>query len=119
MAFKKILENLTIRTGAAGAILLDFEGEAIDCFSTGTDLELDMIGAHNSIILNMLREVSNRQKNSGEVETVGISTAKTKLALSTIKDGYYLLVAMDIKKPFGRAFFESKKAVVEILKEIG
>jgi predicted regulator of Ras-like GTPase activity (Roadblock/LC7/MglB family) len=119
MAFKTILKDLTTKVGATGAIMLDRQGEAVDRFSTSKELELDAIGAHKGVILNMLNDVARRRKNSGEVKSIGISTSNTRLAISPIKEGYYLLVAMDRKRPMGRAIFECKKAARKIAKEMG
>ncbi|MEE9613493.1 MAG: roadblock/LC7 domain-containing protein [Thermodesulfobacteriota bacterium] len=117
--FRAILTELAERAGATGAIMLDWEGEAVDSFSATDDLELAEIGAHKGIILNMLRDVTSRQDDGGEVESVGISTTGARLAITTIKDGYYLLVTLHRGRPLGRAIFESKKAIAKIKKEMG
>jgi predicted regulator of Ras-like GTPase activity (Roadblock/LC7/MglB family) len=58
-----------------------------------------------------------RQVDSGDIKSIGISTSRTRLALYPIKEGYYLLVAMERKKPMGRAFFECKRAGRKIEQE--
>ncbi len=119
MPFKRILKDLTTRTQAEGAIMLDWEGEAVDMFANTEEMELDAIGAHKGIILNLLKEAVAKDPSSGEVESVGISTDGYRIAISVVKDGYYILVAMKKTRPFGKAFFESRKAVKELMVEMG
>ena len=119
MPFKGILKELTSNAHAQGAILLDWEGEAVDSYSASDSLELAAIGAHKGIILNLLRDATARlDSTGGEIESVGISTESSKLAITVIKDGYYILVALDRTRPLGRAFFESKKAVKRLMAEM-
>ena len=118
MPFKKILRELTEKTGAEGAIMLDGDGEAVDFFANSPD-EIKIIGAHKGIILNMLRDVHSRTNGGGDVRSVAVTTKNSRLAISTIKDGYYLVVTLGRGNgSFGKAFFESKKAAEAIEKEM-
>lgn len=135
MPFETILKDLTARTGATGAIMLDWEGEAVNMYSTSGDLKLDAIAAHNVIVLNMLKELTRRNGKShnkggvspngggvspnGRVESLGIVTGGMKLAISTIREDYYLLLALERKRSMARAFYESRRAVRRIVEEIG
>lgn len=119
MSFKDILKELTEKTGADGAIMLDHGGEAVERYSTSKELELDAIGAHKGIILNMLKEVAARHVGSGEVKSVGITTKTTKLAIIPLKEDYFLLVAMDRKRPLGKTFFECRWAATKLEEEMG
>lgn len=119
MSFRKILETLTSKSHARGAVMLDFEGEMVDSFSAATGLELDIIGAHKGLILNMLKDVAANTHENDEVKSVAIQAGDSKIVMSPLKDGYYLLVVTDRFKPFGRVMFESKRAAKEIEKEMG
>lgn len=116
--FDKILKELAQSAGATGAIMLDWEGEVVASYSHSTALEMDLIGAHHGIILNIIKDAASRHGVS-EVSSVSITTEKTRLAISTIKEGYYLVVTMDRAKPQGKALFESKRAVARIEEEMG
>ncbi|MDH4226653.1 MAG: roadblock/LC7 domain-containing protein [Deltaproteobacteria bacterium] len=118
MPFKKILKELCDRTGAKGAIMLDWEGEAVDMYSTDANLELAALGAHKGIILNLLKEATQRVDNQAVVEHVGISTSNSRIILHVLKDGYYVLLTMDRDKQLGRAMFETKKASKRLLAEM-
>lgn len=120
MPFKAILKNLVEKTpGATGAILLDWEGEAVADFSKVPDMDMPAIGAHKGIILNLARDAMLNIKQANGVKTIAISTERAGVALSTIKEGYYLVVTVEKNKPFGMVFFESKKAIKDIEKEMG
>ena len=119
MSFKKILETLTEKSHARGAVMLDFEGEMVDSFSVAAGLELDAIGAHKGLILNMLKDVAANTHDKDDVESVAMQAGDSKIVMSPLKDGYYLLVVTDRRKPFGRVMFESRRAAKEIEKEMG
>ena len=119
MPFKAILEELTIRAKAEGAIMLDWDGEAVDFFSDSADLELAEIGAHKGIILNMLKEVSTNHTEGDRLKHIGITTTNYNLAISTLKDDYYILVTLKKGSLLGRAFYESRRAARKLEKEMG
>ncbi len=129
MPFKAILKTLVEKTrGATGAILLDWEGEAVADFAKSPDIDLPAIGAHKGIILNLTRDALTRLKGENmspnafvgdDVKTIGISTELAGIALSTVKGGYYLVVTVEKNKPLGIVFFESKKAIKDIEREMG
>lgn len=120
MPFKAILKNLVEKTpGATGAILLDWEGEAVAYFSTSLDLDLPIIGAHKGIILNLTRDALLNLNQTNSIKTIAISTELARIALATVKEGYYLIVTVEKSKPLGKAFFESRIAIKEIEREMG
>ncbi|MBI5048667.1 MAG: hypothetical protein HZB54_06945 [Deltaproteobacteria bacterium] len=129
MPFKAILKKLVEKTpGATGAILLDWEGETVADFPVFPDIDLPAIGAHKGIILNLTRDAMTRLKGENvspntfigdSVKTIGISTELATIAISTIKEGYYLVVTLEKAEPLGRVFFESKKAIKDIEREMG
>jgi predicted regulator of Ras-like GTPase activity (Roadblock/LC7/MglB family) len=117
MPFRKILEEFSRKTGALGAAMLDYEGETVEASTVADDFELKTIGAHKGIILNMLKDISNRRNEA--LESVAIETARARLAIIPLKEGYYLLVALTRKTPVGKALFESRHAAELIKKEMG
>ena len=61
MPFKAILKELVeVTPGASGAILADWEGEAVEQCCHYDDFELKVIGAHKGIILNQMKEIHGR-----------------------------------------------------------
>ncbi|MDO8427366.1 MAG: roadblock/LC7 domain-containing protein [Deltaproteobacteria bacterium] len=118
MSFDLILKELTKNAGAKGAVMLDSDGEIVASHADSPSLEIDLIGAHHGIVLDIIKDATSRSAFSG-VRSVAISTVKSRLAISTLKEGYYLLVAMGRSAPMGKALFESRRAVERIEEEMG
>ena len=118
MPFEKILKDLTVRARATGAIMLDLEGEVVASYARAASLEIDLIGAHHGIILDIIKDASRRSA-SNDVDFVSITTSSVRLAISPLKEGYYLVIAAPKSTPSGRALFESRRARVELEREMG
>ncbi|OGQ55487.1 MAG: hypothetical protein A3J24_05605 [Deltaproteobacteria bacterium RIFCSPLOWO2_02_FULL_53_8] len=127
MSFINILKELTHVSGATGAVMLDWEGEIVADYSTSEGLELDLIGAHHGIILDIIKEAAachydghKAHSNGLRVSSVIISTGGLRLIISTLKDNYYLVVTMPRSKGLAsRAAYNSGKAVMKLEKEMG
>ncbi|MBI5598445.1 MAG: roadblock/LC7 domain-containing protein [Deltaproteobacteria bacterium] len=121
MPFKNILRELATRSGAEGAIMLAPDGEPVGSFNASTECDLEAIGAHKGIIFNMLKGAASRTGTNGDrdIHSVSITTENAKLAMVALKDGYYIVIALKKEGSFGRVFFEAKKAVREIEREMG
>lgn len=120
MAFKAILRGLVERTpGATGAIMLDRDGEAVADYTPLSHLDLPIIGAHQGIILKMIKRAMAGRSAEDGAQHIGISTDVTKIAISTMQEGYYLILLLDRNRFLGRAFMESRKAVMDIEQEMG
>ncbi|VAV82473.1 hypothetical protein MNBD_DELTA01-234 [hydrothermal vent metagenome] len=118
MSFNKILMELTIKLGAKGAAILDAEGETVDIYTELPEFELDFIGARTGLILPLL-EKATTNLNKGRVKSLGITTQRLRIAISTIQDGYFLLVATAPEKPLTRTILESEKTVKGLVAEMG
>ena len=121
MSFTAILKDLAHETGAIGAVLLDWEGEAIASYSGSPLLELDLIGAHHGIILDIARDAAGRQTgiSAGDITSIAITTSIGRLVISIIKDGYYVILALPRSVSIARCVFEVRKAIPLIEKEMG
>jgi len=120
MAFKTILKRLVERTpGAIGAIMIDHDGETVADFTATTYLDLPAIGAHQGVILHMVKRVMAGRSENGDARHIGISTNMAKIAISTIHDGYSLVLLIKRNSFLGKAFMESRKAVAEVEQEMG
>lgn len=119
MSFKVALENLLERVpGALGAILADWEGEAVDQVSTRMDdFEMKIIGAHKGIILTNMRQAM-RDLDSDDLEEIIVTTEKTQTLIVPITRDYYLVLTLQKDASFGRAQFEARKTVIALREEI-
>lgn len=117
MSFKTILERLVDSAGATGAVLLASDGEIVESYS-GTQAELDLIGAHHGIILSAIKDASERC-TPGAVRSVTISTQKARLAIFTVKEGYYIVVTAAKSSFTGRILMEGALALKSVEEEMG
>ncbi len=80
--------------GAVGAILVDFEGEAIVASPVAIPhYDLKVVGAYGGIFLEQLRRVT-RDSNLGTPLAITIDGADSRLLISALKDGYHLLLVL-------------------------
>lgn len=116
---------MTVVTGATGAVMLDWEGEIVAEYSPMEGFELDLIGAHHGIILDIIKEAAachydgHKAHSALGVSSVIIFTGGIRLIISTLKDNYYLVVAMPRAKGLvSLATYKSRKAVIKLEEEM-
>lgn len=118
MPFKKILRELVDNTpGASGAILTDWEGEAVEQYSLADEFELKLIGAHKGIILSRMKDIQNKFL-SGDIREAVVSTQTHHVILGTIDADYSLIMTLARDTLVARALFEFRRAVKSLKKEI-
>jgi predicted regulator of Ras-like GTPase activity (Roadblock/LC7/MglB family) len=116
--FKTILMELVEATpGASGAILTDWEGEAVEHYSLVDEYELKLIGAHKGIILNRMKEIQHRFL-SGDVHEAVISTNTLHVMIGTIDEDYSLIMTLDRNALVARALRNFQRAINSLKKEI-
>lgn len=116
MEFKDILKGLVESVpGAAGAIFVDWEGEAVEYFFAGADDDIKLLGAHHGILLNLLRDASENM-GQGKVQRLMVATETAKVMVQTLKDGYFLVAVASPVSNTGRAYHMMDKAA-KILNE--
>ncbi|HEX9873430.1 MAG TPA: roadblock/LC7 domain-containing protein [Deferrimonas sp.] len=117
MPFKKILGQLVDNVpGAQGAIIADWEGEAVDHVSRIDDYELKVIGAHKGVILTNLRAAIARLEGD-DLEEMVITTEKVQTLVMPVTREYFLLLSLDRGDALGRARFEARRCVKRLQKE--
>lgn len=119
MPFKTILRVLVQSVpGATGAILTDWEGESVDYYSvSGDDYDIKILGAHQNIILNRVREVRDKIPSQTVRETV-ITTDRQHLVISAVGNDYTLVVVLERNALVGRAVALARRSVGMLEKEI-
>jgi predicted regulator of Ras-like GTPase activity (Roadblock/LC7/MglB family) len=80
---------------ARGAILLDFEGEAVVMSAASIPpYDLKVFGAYSGIFLGNVRRIT-RETRIGSPQVISIDGEAAHLLIEPLKDGYYLLLVLD------------------------
>ena len=118
MPFKALLKSLVERVpGAQGAIIADWEGEAVDQVGIMDDYDLKVIGAHKGVILHSMREVVDRLGND-ELKEIIITTKQAQTLVLPVTEDYYLVLTLDRSDMMGRALLEARRCIQALSKEI-
>ncbi|WP_224963419.1 roadblock/LC7 domain-containing protein [Geomonas subterranea] len=95
MPFKRLLTTLVESVpGGNGAILADWEGEAVEQFSHGDPFEMKVTAAHWGILLTQLKVVHDKFTTGAVRETV-ISTDEQYVIVGAVGDDYALVMTLD------------------------
>ncbi|MDD2897266.1 MAG: roadblock/LC7 domain-containing protein [Desulfuromonadaceae bacterium] len=118
MSFEVILKNLVDQVPQSiGAILVDWEGEAVMEQCHCDPYEIRFIAAHKGIILTHLKEMKSAAY-VGEVEDVVVSSDKGHLFIGCIDQYYSLVMNIERSSPMGLALYHFRRAITELKKEI-
>lgn len=118
MPFKRILKELVESIpGATGAILADWEGEAVEQFCHFDEFEMKIIGAHKGIILTRLRELHSGM-GVGEVEDIVITAGSQRHIVAPVGPDYFLVMTIDRSALPALALRKARTAVDMLKKEI-
>ena len=118
MPFKALLKPLMEHLpGAQGAIIVDWEGEAVDQIGSMDEYELKVIGAHKGVILQNIRATAGRL-NQGSLLELVITTSAVQILVMPVTQDYFLVLALDRTDHLGRARFEARRCVLKLYQEI-
>jgi predicted regulator of Ras-like GTPase activity (Roadblock/LC7/MglB family) len=117
MIFTEILKALATGTKAAGAVMIDKDGEIVASWSEAPGLDMALVGAHYEIILDAANEAASG--HWGKVSSLVISTDTAKIAILAIKEEYCLVLALDRGARLGKVVREAAEAVERIEAEMG
>lgn len=118
MPYKKIMQALVERTPRAiGAILLDWEGEAVQEFCYCEPYEIRFVAAHQGIILSRIREL-HKNGQGGTVEEVVVSSSGGCLIIGCINQDYSLMLSVERTCPMGLALHHFRDTLTVLRKEI-
>lgn len=118
MPFKGILKDLVDSVpGATGAILVDWEGEAVEQFCHIDEFEMKVIGAHKGIILSKLREI-HEGMGIGEVEDVVVTTGSHRHIIAPVGPDYFLVMTTGLSALQALAIRRTRIALDLLKKEI-
>lgn len=118
MPFKSLLNLLIERVpGAQGAIVADWEGEAVEQVGIMDDYDLKVIGAHKGVILHSMRDVVDRLGDD-ELKEIIITTKQAQTLVLPVTNDYYLVLTLDRSDMLGRALLEARRCIQALYQEI-
>ena len=118
MPFKSLLNLLIERVpGAQGAIVADWEGEAVEHVGIMDDYDLKVIGAHKGVILHSMRDVVDRLGDD-ELKEIIITTKQAQTLVLPVTNDYYLVLTLDRSDMLGRALLEARRCIQALYQEI-
>ena len=95
MPFKRMLTALVEAVpGASGAILADWEGEAVEQYSHGDAFEMKVTAAHWGILLTRLKGV-HQKYSAGVVRQSVVSTDQQHVIVGAVGDDYALVMTLE------------------------
>jgi predicted regulator of Ras-like GTPase activity (Roadblock/LC7/MglB family) len=93
--FKQLLTDLVHAVpGAHGAILADWEGEAVEQFSHGDSYEMKVTAAHWGILHNRFKDLREHYP-IGDLKHGVITTSEQHVLVGAIGDDYTLVMTMN------------------------
>ncbi len=114
MPFQRILKDLVDHTpGAVGAVMVDWEGEAVQEYCHGDPYEIRFIAAHAGIILARFRELHSAGQG-GEIEDVVVTARDAHLVAGCIDRDYSLVLRVGWDCPVSLALRPFRIAVGEL-----
>lgn len=114
MPFHAILKELVDAVPeAVGAILVDWEGEAVQEYSHCDSYDIRFVGAHKGIILSRLRET-----HAEEIEDVVITSERQILLIGTVDPDYSLVLQVGRTCPVGLARHHFSNTLSRLKKEL-
>ena len=118
MPFKEILRQLVEDTPhASGAILADWEGEAVEQHCLYDDYELKLLGAHKGILLNRMKDL-HADLGAGAMQDAVITTGNHQVIIGAVGSDYSLVMTLASEAMIGLALHRFRKAVKILEKEI-
>jgi len=118
MPYQGILKELVEATPhAVGAILVDWEGEAVQEFCHCDPYEIRFLAAHKGIILTRLKEMQSSDQ-VGSVQDVVVTASEGHLIIGCIDDDYSLVMNVGRACPSALALHHFRTAVKRLKKEI-
>lgn len=118
MTFRTLLGQLVANVpGARGAIIADWEGEAVDQVGLMDSYDLQVLGAHKGVVLHNLCRVVSRLGNDRLTEVVITTTLGQTVILPITRD-YFLLLTCDRHSVIGQALHQARRCLPALQREI-
>ncbi len=117
MPYQSILKSLAENVPhSIGAIIVDWEGEAVQEFCHCDPYDLRFVGAHTGIILAQLKKLYS-SGNGGEISDVLVTASGGHLIVGCIDREYSLVLNVERECPAALALYHFRITVAHLKKE--
>lgn len=103
--------------GATGAILADWEGEAVEQCCRFDVYDLKVIAAHKGILLNLMKD-AHQKIDVGTLRHSVITTEQQHFLTGSIGADYFLVLTLDKTAIVGQALYHFQAALEQMFREI-
>lgn len=118
MPIQDILKDLVDKTPhAVGAILVDWEGEAVQEYCHCEPYEIRFVAAHKGIILSRFKEI-HADGQAGMIQDVMVTTRETHLVIGVVDQDYALVLHVGRECPAALALRHFRCAAELLKKEV-
>ena len=118
MPFKRALKALVEAVPhSVGAILVDWEGEAVQEYCHCEPYDIRFVAAHKGIILARLRD-THGEMYGGIIEDVVVTAQNQHLLIGAVDKDYSLVLQVDRPCPLGVARYHFRKTIEQVRKDI-
>lgn len=118
MPFHAVLKDLVDTVPhAIGAIVVDWEGEAVQEFCHCDPDDLRFVAAHKGIVLARLRE-TNTDRQGGEIEDLVVTSECQIILIGVIDLDYSLVLQVERPCPVGFVRYHFCRALDRLKKEL-
>lgn len=118
MPFTLLLQKLVDAIPhAIGAILIDWEGEAVQEFCHCDPYDLRFVAAHNGILLARLKEL-HAGMDAGIINDMCITTTTMHMIIGSVDSEYALVMMIGRGCPSGQALVHFRSALIRFREEL-
>jgi len=118
VSFEMILQDLVAQVPRAiGAILVDWEGEAVMECCHCDPYDIRFIAAHKGIILTRFKKMRSAEQ-VGAVEDVVVTSSEGHLIIGCIDQDYSLVMKIERSCPVALALHHFRRAIGALKREI-
>jgi predicted regulator of Ras-like GTPase activity (Roadblock/LC7/MglB family) len=99
--------------GAVGAVVMGFDGIAVDSVSTDPSVDVQTVSMEFSFVLTQVRKAAEILEVGG-LEEVSVRSEKLVFVIRVLSDEYFLGLAMKPEGNFGKGRFKMRMALPEL-----
>jgi predicted regulator of Ras-like GTPase activity (Roadblock/LC7/MglB family) len=117
--FQALLKELVENTeGGLAALLMDFEGIAVDSYSKpGAAFDINNIGAEFSVVLKSIQRATEMLE-AGSPAEIAIQAEKVTTLIRVVNATYFVAFSMTPEANIGKARYMCRTKVPALLKEL-